>query len=88
LPKVYQFILNLPPQDDIGHFLRPLCFSGGYAKIRFLYDFFFPGKDFLKRRYGLTAGFAILLFSIFRPLFLLFKATKLLHQFLFTIIHN
>jgi len=63
--------------ENIGHFLRPLTFPTIFGKISFLFNFFFPGKEFLIRRYGLKNKFFALLFYFLRPFILLFKGFKL-----------
>lgn len=67
--------------ENIGHFLRPLTFPTIDGKIRFLFDFFFPGKDFLIRRYGLKNKFAFFFYYFSRPLLLFFQGIKLFFSF-------
>jgi hypothetical protein len=71
--------------ENIGHFLRPLTFPTLFGKIKFLFSFFFPGKDFLIRRYGIKNKSVVFFYYFFRPVILVFKglesSTKSLAQF-------
>jgi len=75
--KLYQLFFSFSEYEDIGHFLRLLTFPTLFGKINFLFNFFFPGKEFLIRRYGLKNKFFALLFYFLRPFILLFKGLKL-----------
>lgn len=63
--------------ENIGHFLRPLTFPTLFGKINFLFNFFFPGKDFLIRRYGLRNNRSAFFYFFLRPVILVFRAFRL-----------
>lgn len=75
--KLYGLFFSFPEDENIGHFLRPLTFPTLFGKINFLFNFFFPGKDFLIRRYGLRNNRSAFFYFFLRPVILIFKAFRL-----------
>ncbi|MDD5084858.1 MAG: nucleotidyltransferase family protein [Candidatus Omnitrophica bacterium] len=73
--KIYSFIVNRPPVDNIGHFLIPWSKKGIVNKIKFLFPFFLPSPSFIKRRYGANNPAGVIFFYLARPFILLWKAT-------------
>lgn len=75
-PWLFKLFSYSQEYENIGHFLRPLTFPTLFGKIKFLFNFFFPGKDFLVRRYGLKNKLAVFFYYFFRPVILVFKGLK------------
>lgn len=75
---IYKSILNSPPLPNIGHVLRPLSQRGIFGKLKFLYHFIFPPRDFIMRRYNASNPVTILTYNLLRPFLLLSELTRVL----------
>ena len=77
--KLYQFILQSSPINEIGHLLHPLVHGGLTGKAAFLWGFTFPDVEFMRRRYRVSWPYP---YYLVRPAQHLYKATRLLSQLL------
>jgi len=73
-------ILGRPEIPDMGHLLQFLFLRRRLGKVPALYRQFFPGREFLKRRYGSRTGGGVLLHALARPIFTLRRITRLLYR--------
>jgi hypothetical protein len=82
---VLERILRRPEIPDMGHllrffFLRRQVLNRHFLKMGALYRQLFPGREFLKRRYGLESKISLLLHAVARPFLTARRALRLLYR--------